>query len=89
MLICYDIANPKRLAKVHRMVSKEAMMLQYSVYITMMTRIEAKEMLQALEKIIDLNEDDIRIYAIPSNPDIVCLGIAPYMTGFFSDVMIY
>jgi len=65
------------------------MMLQYSVYITMMTRIEAKEMLQALEKIIDLNEDDIRIYAVPSNPDIVCLGIDPYLPGFFSDAMLY
>jgi len=46
-------------------------------------------MLQALEKIIDLNEDDIRIYAIPSNPDIVCLGIDPYLPGFFSDAMLY
>ena len=36
-LLAYDIANPKRLVKVHRQVSKRGLALQYSVFLLLDT----------------------------------------------------
>ena len=36
-LLAYDIANPKRLVKVHRQVSRRGLALQYSVFLLLDT----------------------------------------------------
>lgn len=64
-LICYDIADPKRLSRVHRCVSKVAQQVQYSVYHLLADLEEIDELLGELESIINPNEDDIRVYRIP------------------------
>lgn len=73
-LLCYDIKNRKRLAKVYRMVSKVMLQVQYSVYYaeTMPTKIE--HLVKQLEKIIDPKQDDIRVYAIEPLATAVRLG---------------
>lgn len=63
-IICYDIANPKRLARVHRRAVKHAIFIQYSVYYLLGDRVKLQAMLDDLAAVIKNNEDDIRAYTI-------------------------
>lgn len=63
-LLCYDIANPRRLQKVHRTVVACALPVQFSVYYFRGTTNDAEALLQQLEPLIKNSEDDIRIYTI-------------------------
>jgi CRISPR-associated protein Cas2 len=68
-LLAYDIANPKRLVKVHRQVSKRGLALQYSVFLLLDTPAGLDRLLGQLDRIIDGREDDIRVYPLPANLD--------------------
>lgn len=73
-LVCYDIKDEKRLAKVYRTMSGIGVHLQYSVFYC---RLEWNDLLELKKKLITLineNEDDIRIYPLPSNPKVLALG---------------
>ncbi|PKI12724.1 CRISPR-associated endonuclease Cas2 [Colwellia sp. 12G3] len=63
-LICYDIRNPKRLQKVHKVIIHYGVLLQFSVYYGLMEQHTLKEMVDKLITIINDKEDDIRIYPI-------------------------
>lgn len=63
-LVCYDISDPKRLARVHRTVSKDAVPLQYSVYFTIATRRTVASFLDRVAKQIDPARDDLRAYPL-------------------------
>ena len=64
-LICYDIANKKRLSKVAKSLEKEAIRIQNSLFYYMDGSLDdIKEIVKTLEEIIDLQEDDIRIYKV-------------------------
>ena len=63
-LICYDIRHPKRLNKVHKIVSQKAISVQLSVYTANLNEIELNEIIEALNNVINVKEDDIRIYPI-------------------------
>ena len=73
-LICYDIANPKRLAKVHRCTVKQAAFIQYSVYYFEGSKAELQTVLAELENIINKKQDDIRVYGITSLNNAITLG---------------
>jgi CRISPR-associated protein Cas2 len=75
-LICYDIANPKRLAKVHRRTVAFAMFVQYSVYYFEGSHETLKAALEDLQAVIDENADDIRAYSIAPLPDAIRMGIS-------------
>lgn len=75
-LICYDIADPKRLSRVHRCVSKKAHQVQYSVYHLIADLEEIDELLGELEYIINSKEDDVRVYRIPPLEEAEWLGPA-------------
>jgi len=74
-LICYDIANLKRLQKVHRAICRHAMMVQYSVYFANLTQQQHDALLLELKHIIHKREDDIRFYPLPSQVKALQLGI--------------
>lgn len=64
-LICYDIADAKRLSKVAKSLEKEAIRIQKSIFYYMQaTKEDIKEMVSTLELIICKDEDDIRIYKV-------------------------
>ncbi|MBI5194808.1 MAG: CRISPR-associated endonuclease Cas2 [Nitrospirae bacterium] len=73
-LICYDIANPKRLGRVYRFMSGEGKHLQYSVFHCSLTWKELQAMKVRLSYLIDEEEDDIRIYPLPSGGKVIAMG---------------
>lgn len=64
-LICYDIANPKRLGRLFRYLKKCAMPLQYSVFLFSGDARQLERCLARAEKFIDPKEDDLRAYPLP------------------------
>ena len=68
-IACYDIADPMRLTKVHRYLRRIGMPLQYSVFLLYINSEERKRITSGLLKIINVREDDVRIYPLPQRPD--------------------
>ena len=73
-LIAYDIANPRRLSRVHRTLKKQGLPLQYSVFTVVMKRKALIRLLESLNSLIKTTEDDIRCYRLPERTDIKALG---------------
>lgn len=65
-IVCYDITDPRRLARVHRALSKEAIALQYSVFLFKGDDRQLDRLLQTLEALIDKRRDDVRAYPVPA-----------------------
>lgn len=87
-LIAYDISNPKRLGRVHRLLKKEALALQYSIFYYEGNVEELKCLLQDIEARINLKADDVRAYPIPEKMHYNSLGKSTLPDGvaFFSGV---
>jgi len=84
-LIAYDIANPRRLGKVHRILKKQGLPVQYSVFSVVMKRPRLLRLLERIEEQIQVVEDDVRCYRLPGNADTVTLG----KQFFPADVMLF
>ena len=87
-IICYDIANPRRLGRIHRALKKQALAVQYSVFLFRGTDAQLQRCLDQLEALIDERYDDIRAYPLPQRglrlvlgasvlPDGIILGSLP------------
>lgn len=63
-IVCYDIADPKRLKRIHKCVLAYAMSIHYSVYFAVLSKREHKTLVAELSNIICHDEDDVRIYKI-------------------------
>ncbi len=63
-LICYDIRDKKRLAKVHRVTVKHALFVQYSIYYFEGGDAELADILDEIEMRMDTRVDDVRAYPI-------------------------
>ena len=59
VLISYDICNPKRLQKVHRIVSSYGQPLQYSVYISQLSEKDFASLREKLNDTINHRQDKI------------------------------
>lgn len=73
-LVCYDIANPRRLGRVYRYINTVAVPVQYSLYITENSAQGILKIRDRLAKLIDPGEDDVRIYSLPVRSHIVHYG---------------
>lgn len=74
-VLAYDISmDPARLVQVHRTVRKWGFPLQYSVFLIPATAAQIQTLLSELGTIIDPRLDDIRVYPLPTQVDIVQLG---------------
>jgi CRISPR-associated protein Cas2 len=73
-LIAYDIADAKRLARVHRYMKRVAVPLQYSVFVTRLTERQLDKVMAALARLINPRQDDVRAYPVPASPEWRWLG---------------
>ena len=73
-LVCYDIADPARLGKVFRLVKGIGIHLQYSVFLCSLTWPQLQDIKEDIKELINQQEDDIRIYPLPSNGKVSVLG---------------
>lgn len=73
-LVCYDIADPRRLERLGRAVREFGVPLQYSV---LWARLDGTGLGIAIGEIagrIDPRRDDVRLYPLPENVQITGLG---------------
>ena len=63
-LVCYDISDEKRLAKLAKYLEKFALRVQYSVFLYKADNTELDATCSTIKEIIDAEEDDVRIYRI-------------------------
>ena len=73
-LVCYDICDPGRLNRVFKAVKAIGVHTQYSVFLCSFTWPELHEFKGRIAKIINTNEDDIRIYPLPAGEKIIAIG---------------
>ena len=73
-LLCYDIADPRRLQRVHRVACRHATPLQYSVFHTVATRREVQAIVSEVEAHIDAGHDDVRAYPLLVTAPTTILG---------------
>lgn len=84
-LVAYDIADPKRLARVHSTLKKQSLPVQYSVFTVVLTHKALQRLLERIGTLINKREDDIRCYRLPENSAADTLG-QQYFPG---DVMLF
>jgi len=64
-ILCYDIADEKRLSKIGKRAEKRAFRIQKSIYILYDTsKEELVKVIDDIMKIFNEKEDDLRIYTI-------------------------
>ncbi len=81
-LIAYDIADPRRLARLHRYLKGEALALQYSVFFGRFTPTQIDRIEDEIAARIEVKEDDVRIYPLPEDFQVWALGAsAPLPEG--------
>jgi len=64
-IVCYDIADKKRLQKIAKQLEKASIRIQKSVFFYQQaSKHDIKTLVENLNKILNEKEDDIRIYQI-------------------------
>lgn len=63
-ILAYDIADKKRLRRVHKLLKSWGMPVQYSVFAVDLTTRGADTLFDALARITDIEADDVRLYRI-------------------------
>lgn len=84
-LMVYDIADPKRLARIHRVLKQQGLPMQYSVFTVVLKRKALLRLLKRIEALIDQRKDDVRCYRLPENSAADALG----QQFFPDDVMLF
>jgi len=63
-LVAYDIANPRRLSRIHRLLKKKGLAVQKSLFLVQETESRINQLLDSIASIMALREDDLRAYPI-------------------------
>lgn len=84
-LMAYDIADPKRLARIHRILKQQGLPVQYSVFTVVLKRKALLRLLERINTLINQREDDVRCYRLPDNSAVDILG----QQYFPDDVMLF
>lgn len=73
-IIAYDISDPKRLGRIYRLMLKRGIPQQRSIFRATISTNEAQKLLAELAALIDSKEDDVRLYPLTAEPEIIWLG---------------
>jgi CRISPR-associated protein Cas2 len=73
-LLCYDIADKRRLRRVHSRMKDAGIPLQYSVFLLNMSSVDLILLLDELRDLIVDDRDDVRAYPVSSAIEYVALG---------------
>ncbi len=73
-IVTYDITEPKRGVRVHRLLKKRGIPLQYSVFLVEASSAQMHALMRELETLIAKQADDVRAYRLPANPQFDQLG---------------
>ncbi len=73
-LISYDIRNRRRLMRLHRFLKKQALHVQYSVFVTECDSRAIADLAANINLLINEKVDDVRIYPLPNKIDVRTLG---------------
>ncbi len=73
-LVCYDIRDPRRLTRVYKLLKGIGLHIQYSVFHCSLSWPNLLELKEKLKELIDENDDDIRIYPLPSEEKVTVMG---------------
>jgi CRISPR-associated protein Cas2 len=65
-VIGYDIANPRRLQRVHREMCRHATPLEYSIFLLVGSQADKARCLEEMAALIVAKEDDVRCYPLPA-----------------------
>ena len=80
-LIAYDIADPRRLGRVRRLLTGRALWVQYSVFVGRFSLREVGALVAELRERINRREDDVRIYRLPLFCRPVAIGASLWPEG--------
>lgn len=64
VLICYDVADPKRLRRVFREVRDVALPVQKSVFVAQLSEREIAMLMERLAECLDAGEDRLQVFAL-------------------------
>ena len=73
-LIAYDIADPRRLQRVHACLKRHAIPVQFSVFVMRGDERSLLRILNEIKELINQKEDDIRAYHLPDRCEVIMLG---------------
>jgi len=73
-LVAYDIADPRRLGRVHRYLKQHAIPVQYSVFVFQGNQYALDRVLSGIAARIDSEADDVRAYHLPGRCEVTMLG---------------
>ena len=73
-LVTYDIADPKRLARLFKFLKKQGVPVQYSVFLVEVSAAKMGSLIVQIAKMVDADADDVRAYRLPENTWKVTLG---------------
>lgn len=76
-LVAYDIANPRRLSKVHNLLKKEGIAVQRSLFFVHGTEPWLNRLLDRIAELMALREDDLKAYPITDPRDVWTNGPNP------------
>ena len=80
-VLAYDIADPRRLVRVHRFLREQAFPVQYSVFLAALDTTAIDSILAGLAERIKPQRDDVRVYPLPTTPDIETIGRGHAVAG--------
>lgn len=84
-IVAYDVRQPRRLSRVHRLLKTHAVPVQYSVFWYVGTAIELRRLFLQIAQVLDRSEDDVRAYRVPLDTKIVAYGLPAFPDGVISD----